>query len=105
MEKTAPKWPLRLTLMAATAALIACASRPALTMVSAGTLAARMANDRCQSQYGQRPFHAEDFEAWERDGRWHWGTRNGMKVDGFEVEISFARDGRADSVMVRIPPE
>jgi hypothetical protein len=84
----------------------ACAPRPHLNTVSAGSLAARLANDRCQSLYGQRPFHAEDFEALSRDGRWHWGTEDGQeKIDGFEVEVSFARDGRADSVMVRIPPE
>lgn len=106
MEKSSPwKWPARLSIILALAGLIACASRPALTPVSAGSLAAKMANDRCQSLYGQRPFHAEDFEASDRDGRWHWGTRDGQKVDGFEVEVSFARDGGADSIMVRIPPE
>ena len=97
---------LKSGLVAAAACLLgACAAHAPLTPVSAGVLAARLANDRCADAYGQRPFHAEDFEADLENGRWHWGTPGGDKVDGFETEISFDREGRARQVMVRIPPE
>jgi hypothetical protein len=85
--------------------LSACAAPRPLSPVSAGTLAARLANDRCQKQFGKRPFAPDDFEAVLDDGRWHWGTPGGGKVDGFEVDVSFDRGGRAKRVDVRIPPE
>ena len=83
----------------------ACASSRPLTPVSAGTLAADLANARCQSEFGARPFHPEDFEARLKDGRWQWGTPDGGKVDGYEVEVSFDADGASRQVEVRIPPE
>jgi hypothetical protein len=86
-------------------ALNACAPRPPLSPVSAGTLAARLANDRCQKSFGNRPFSATDFEALLDDGRWHWGTANGGKVDGYEVEVSFDRTGGKKKVVVKVPEE
>ena len=85
--------------------LCACAPRPTLSSVSAGARAASLANARCQKEYGKRPFEPEDFEARLDRGRWHWGTPDGGKVDGFEAEVSFDRQGGSDSVRVRIPPE
>jgi hypothetical protein len=85
--------------------LSACASRSALTPVSAGTLAASLANDRCQKSFGNRPFSAYDFEALLDDGRWHWGTTDGGKVDGYEVDVSFDRTGRKKKVVVKVPEE
>jgi hypothetical protein len=85
--------------------LCACARHPPLSPVSAGTLAADLANDRCQKQYGKRPFRPDDFEAMLDQGRWRWGTIDGGKVDGFEVEISFDRAGGSKLVTVRIPEE
>ncbi len=83
----------------------ACARHPPLSPVSASALAARLANDRCQKTYGKRPFRQDDFEAMLEQGRWHWGTPDGGKVDGFDVRISFDRDGGGKQVMVRIPEE
>ena len=99
---------LRLTILPAITVLLisACAgSRARLTPVSAGTLAARLANDRCLHAYGKTPFAPDDFEAALDNGRWHWGTPDGGKVDGFEVEVSFDPRGGAQRVDVHIPPE
>lgn len=82
-------------------ALIACAKHPPLSPVSAETLAARLANERCYKQFGERPFKAEDFAAELSEGRWHWGTENGAPVDGYEVEVSFAGDGGKKRVVIR----
>jgi hypothetical protein len=89
------------------AALLAsgCAAVRPLSSVSAGTLAARLANERCQRIYGARPFAPEDFEAVQDGGNWHWGTATGGKVDGYEVEVSFDDRGGHRQVQVRIPPE
>lgn len=95
----------RAAALAAALLLSACASSRPLTPVSAGDLAATLANERCQSEFGARPFHPQDFEARLSDGRWHWGTLDGEKVDGYEVEVSFAPDGASRRVEVRIPPE
>jgi hypothetical protein len=86
-------------------ALNACAPHPPLSPVSAGTLAARLANDRCQKSFGSRPFSETDFEAMLDDGRWHWGTIDGGKVDGYEVEVSFDRTGGKKKVVVKVPEE
>lgn len=84
----------------------ACAgTRHPLTPVSAGTLAARLANERCEKEFGKRPFAPEDFEALLDEGRWHWGTADGGKVDGYEVEVSFDRAGRKKKVSVTVPEE
>ena len=85
--------------------LSACAARRPLPPVSASILAASLANDRCQKEYGKRPFRPDDFESMLDQGRWHWGTPDGGKVDGFEVEVSFDHDGSDKQVMVRIPEE
>jgi hypothetical protein len=85
--------------------LSACAHHPPLSPVSAGALAADLANKRCQKAYGKRPFRPDDFEAILDQGRWHWGTQDGGKVDGFEVEVSFDREGGGKRVLVRIPEE
>lgn len=84
---------------------VGCAANRPLSPVSAGTLAASLANERCQKTYGVRPFHPEDFEALIDEGRWRWGTLDGGKVDGYEVEISFDRNGGDKNVRVRIPEE
>jgi hypothetical protein len=95
----------RLTAAALTIMLFACAHRPPLSPVSASALAAQLANDRCQKTYGLRPFREGDFDAMLDQSRWHWGTRDGGKVDGFEVEVSFDREGGGKRVWVRIPEE
>lgn len=82
-------------------AMISCASHPSLTPVSAETLAARLANERCFREFGERPFNAEDYAAELTDGRWHWGTENGGPVDGYEIEVSFAPDGGKELVVIR----
>ena len=86
--------------------MTACAgSRAPLTPVSAGTLAARLANERCQKEFGKRPFAPDDFEALLDQGRWHWGTADGGKVDGYEVEVTFDPAGRKRKVSVIVPEE
>jgi hypothetical protein len=98
-----------LLLRTAAAALIlglsACAPLPPLSPVAASGLAARLANDRCQKDFGKRPFREDDFEALLDQERWHWGTLDGGKVDGFEVQVSFDRSGGGKQVMVAIPEE
>lgn len=99
--------PMRMFLIPAILFLLsACAgTRQPLTPVSAGTLAARLANERCEKEFGKRPFSPDDFEALLDEGRWHWGTADGGKVDGYEVEVSFDRAGRKKKVAVTVPEE
>ena len=99
-----------LSLFAFLSLFSACAAQRTLSPVSAGTLAARMANDRCEKAYGERPFASEDFDVVLADGRWHWGTaendgKPSGKVDGYEVDVSFDRNGGKERVSVRIPEE
>jgi hypothetical protein len=96
---------LRAAALIAAGLLAACAASRTLTPASASDLAAKLANERCQSEFGARPFHAQDFEIRLEAGRWHWGTTDGEKVDGYEVEVSFDPEGASRAVAVRIPPE
>ncbi len=82
--------------------LAACAHHhPPLSPVSAATLAANLANERCYKEFGEKPFTSDDFDATIDQGRWEWGTENGGPVDGYEVEVSFARDGGDRRVVIR----
>ncbi len=84
-----------------TLAFVACTQHPQLTQVSAATLAADLANERCFREFGERPFKSEDFDATLQDGRWQWGTENGGPVDGYLVDVSFAKDGGHKQVVLR----
>lgn len=80
--------------------LAACAAPPRHTPHSAGALAARLANDRCQERYGARPFAPSDFAAEWQGGRWRWGGEDAQPVDGYSATVSFAPDGSAREVDV-----
>jgi hypothetical protein len=105
--QTRMRFPKGMFLIAAVLFLLsACAgTREPLTPVSAGTLAARLANDRCEKNFGKRPFAPDDFEALLDQGRWHWGTADGGKVDGYEVEVTFNQGGGKRKVAVTVPEE
>jgi hypothetical protein len=76
-----------------------------LAPVSAGVLAARLANDRCQKLYGARPFAPEDFEAVLERDRWHWGSANAERIEGYDVDVSFNARGGSPRVEISLPPE
>ena len=91
----------RILLLAAACLAAACApARPRLTVFSAGVLAARLANERCRSEFGQAPFVSDDFDAVFERGRWHWGGPDENAVDGFKPEVSFDAYGKAADVAV-----
>jgi hypothetical protein len=81
--------------------LSACSHHPPLTPVSAANLAAQLANERCYHEFGERPFTGDDFDATLAEGRWEWGTLNGGPIDGYEVEVSFAKTGEDRRVVIR----
>lgn len=81
--------------------IAACSHHPSLTPVSAETLAAQIANEKCRQEFGEQPFKPEDYAAELTDGRWHWGTENGSHVDGYEIEVSFLPDGSDKQVVIR----
>ncbi len=83
--------------------LMGCASQSTLTPVSAAYLASQIANEQCAKQYGETPFTPDDFEAAFINGRWEWGTKNGGKVNGYEVEVSFLGGGGKKVVLVQGP--
>ncbi len=101
------RFSIRLSVCVTALAFLAAGCAPARPMnaVSAGALAARLANERCQRLYGAHPFAPDDFEAVRTQGGWKWGTATAGKVDGYEVEVSFDDRGGARKVGVRIPPE
>lgn len=81
-------------------AFMACTQRPSLTQVSAATLAAELANEKCYREFGERPFKSEDFDAALHQGRWQWGTDNGGHIDGYLIEVSFDKDGGGRQIVL-----
>lgn len=85
--------------------LAACAARRDLTAFSAGEASARLANDRCQRDFGQRPFDAGDFDAVLEQGLWRWGGPEANAVDGFHAEVILGPHGEKKEVLVTGPEE
>ncbi len=71
----------------------ACGGQTPLTQVSAGNLAAQLANETCSQKFGAQPFRADDFEARAEGNQWYWGSRDGGAVDGYGVHVRFDKDG------------
>lgn len=64
--------------------------------------AAQLANDKCEQEFGLRPFQADTFKlsfAEDRD-RYEWGRLDPVGVNGYSARVSFNREGRDALVSV-----
>ena len=55
--------------------------------------AVAMANDRCEQEYGKRPFRTGRFPATLSGERWLWGWLDAAGGQGFTAQVSFRADG------------
>src|SRR5690349_21099262 len=56
--------------------------------------AAELANDRCEKEFGVRPFEADTFKLLLADDRYEWGRLDPIGVRGYSARVSFNREGR-----------
>jgi hypothetical protein len=66
----------------------------------AAELAARLANDKCEQEYGLRPFAASDGPIELVRGRWVWGRVDALGPQGYSAVVSFERNGRLPLVRI-----
>lgn len=66
----------------------------------AAKLAARLANEKCQSFWGEEPFTAEAYKAALDGERWRWGRYDPAGIAGYSAEVSFTAGGRDPKVEV-----
>jgi hypothetical protein len=59
----------------------------------AADLAARLANDECEKEYGDRPFAANNWPIVLERGRWLWGRIHAFGPQGYSAVVSFERNG------------
>jgi hypothetical protein len=55
--------------------------------------AVSMANDRCEREFGKRPFRTGRFPATRSGERWLWGWLDAAGGQGYTAQVSFRTDG------------
>jgi hypothetical protein len=75
-------------------------TRSALSAEEASVLAARLANDQCESRYQRRPFKPEQYPAVLGEGIYHWGKLDVGGPQGFSASVTFHPDGSEPHVEV-----
>jgi len=76
------------------------AATSTLTQAQAASLAARLANDRCESQYHARPFSPEEYTAVLQEGTYRWGGLDVGGPSGFSALVTFGNKGSEPHVEV-----
>ncbi|MEX2121210.1 MAG: hypothetical protein WD847_16575 [Pirellulales bacterium] len=74
--------------------------RPTPDQRAAAALAARLANERCDELWGERPFSPDTYVARFHNGRWHWGEYDPAGVHGYSAEVSFGPSGKRSKVQI-----
>ncbi|GEM_PF-5976031 len=75
-----------------TALCAGCAGGPPSSPAAAEKFAVSLANDRCEKEYGKRPFKTGHFPATRSGDRWLWGWLDAGEAQGFTAQVSFRAD-------------
>jgi hypothetical protein len=76
------------------------AARGTLSPGEAATLAARLANDQCESRYNARPFSPGQYPAVLQEGTYRWGGLDVGGPGGFSAFVTFGKNGEEPHVEV-----
>lgn len=63
------------------------------TPAGAEKRAVALANDRCEQEFGKRPFKTGRFPATRSGDRWLWGWLDAAAGQGYTAQVSFHADG------------
>lgn len=62
--------------------------------------AAKLANEKCQKEFGESPFTPGSYEAELIDSKWHWGRIDPKGINGYSAKVEFCKDGSDENVKV-----
>jgi hypothetical protein len=71
-----------------------------ITQEQAAEHAAKLANEKCQKDFGSSPFTSGSYKAELVDSRWHWGKIDPKGFNGYSAEVEFNKDGTDEDVKV-----
>jgi hypothetical protein len=71
-----------------------------ITQEQAAEHAAKLANEKCQKEFGQSPFTPGSYEAESIDSKWHWGKIEPKGINGYSAQVEFNKDGSDENVKV-----
>ena len=66
----------------------------------AAHLASGLANQKCQEDFGRRPFSPADYKASVKQHRWTWGALDPGGIQGYSARVAFDLDGSNPEVEV-----
>lgn len=62
--------------------------------------AVSLANDRCEQEFGKRPFKTGRFPATRSGERWLWGWLDAAGGQGYTAQVSFRAEGSEPEVLI-----
>ena len=62
--------------------------------------AARLANEKCQEEFGLSPFKPESYKAEFKGAKWCWGKIDPVGIHGYSAKVEFCKDGSDEKVRV-----
>ena len=71
-----------------------------ITKKQAAEHAAKLANEKCQKDFGLSPFTPESYQAEFVDSKWHWGKIDPIGINGYSAKVEFCKDGSDENVRV-----
>ncbi|MBN1182334.1 MAG: hypothetical protein JXB49_08620 [Bacteroidales bacterium] len=70
------------------------------TQEQAAKHAAKLANEKCQKDFGVSPFKPDLYKAELIDSKWHWGKIEPIGILGYSAKVEFNKDGTDNNVKV-----
>jgi len=71
-----------------------------ITQEEAAKYAAKLANEKCQKDFGYSPFTPESYKAELVGSKWHWGKIEPLGINGYSAKVEFCKDGSDKDVRV-----
>ncbi len=68
------------------------------TPEQAAEFAAKRANEKCQTSFGEAPFIPDSYSAELIGSKWQWGKIEPPGIHGYSVEVEFNADGSEQKV-------
>jgi hypothetical protein len=62
--------------------------------------AAKLANEKCQKDFGVSPVKPDLYKAELVDSKWHWGKIEPIGILGYSAKVEFNKDGTDKNVKV-----
>lgn len=71
-----------------------------LNAEQAALVACKLANQKCQKEFGRQPFSSASYKACAKQHRWTWGALDPAGIGGYSARVAFDLDGGNPKVEV-----